>query len=536
MLSLLLALICLTIGNMRVERLLSLLACFQTDAVVGERYGYNVRGTGMGYNYPTGGGGIAFGVDTLSDIVQSCHCPAKDSPDDMVLGMCLSSLGIPLIHSPLFHQARPADYADSYLQVEKPISFHKHWNIDPLTVYQKCTWHGRRQLTLNVCPVVLCFRVYFLLVSFVLIFSYSVSSPLGTPLYVIVQFKMSKKCARCDKTVYLFEELKCLDKVWHKQCFKCKECNMTLNMRNYKGFNKDPYCEAHIPKAKATTVAETPELKRIAENTKLQSNVKYHAEYEKARGKLTQVADDPETLRIKANSKIISNVAYHGELQKKAEMEQKRNMNGEEVNAAMLDMQNMNLGPTNDYGGSQMAHPQHHQPPQQHIPPPQQHMPPPQQQHLPPQQQHPQQQQHHTQQLPPTRDFSHLQTNNHNSPYSAARQTSTVIYTSERGPVNSPAGRHIGSIADLDPVNNYYGSLTSHQAPTQAQQPQVSRSSGRVFRAMYDYEAQDGDEVSFLDGDLIVNCTSVDAGWMTGLVQRTGQMGMLPANYVEPAL
>lgn len=29
----------------------------------------------------------------------------------------------------------------------------------------------------------------------------------------------------------------------------------------------------HIPKAKHTTVAETPELKRIAENTKLQSNV-----------------------------------------------------------------------------------------------------------------------------------------------------------------------------------------------------------------------------------------------------------------------
>lgn len=32
-------------------------------------------------------------------------------------------------------------------------------------------------------------------------------------------------------------------------------------------------CYSHIPKAKATTVAETPELKRIAENTKLQSNV-----------------------------------------------------------------------------------------------------------------------------------------------------------------------------------------------------------------------------------------------------------------------
>ncbi|XP_028982264.1 LIM and SH3 domain protein Lasp [Diachasma alloeum] len=104
---------------------------------------------------------------------------------------------------------------------------------------------------------------------------------------------------------------------------------MTLNMRTYKGFNKQPYCEAHIPKAKATTMAETPELKRIAENTKIQSNVKYHAEFEKAKGKFTQVADDPETLRIKQNSKIISNVAYHGELQKKAIMEQKRTMTGE---------------------------------------------------------------------------------------------------------------------------------------------------------------------------------------------------------------
>ena len=56
----------------------------------------------------------------------------------------------------------------------------------------------------------------------------------------------------------------------------------------------------------------------------------------------------------------------------------------------------------------------------------------------------------------------------------------------------------------------------------------------RVYRAMYDYQAQDLDEVSFCDGDLIVNCTAIDEGWMTGLVQRTGRHGMLPANYVEP--
>ncbi|KAK9512898.1 hypothetical protein O3M35_001210 [Rhynocoris fuscipes] len=312
---------------------------------------------------------------------------------------------------------------------------------------------------------------------------------------------MSKKCARCEKTVYPIEELKCLDKIWHKQCFKCQVCNMTLNMRNYKGFNKDPYCEAHIPKAKATTVAETPELKRIAENTKLQSNVKYHAEFEKTKGKLTQVADDPETLRMKQNSKIISNVAYHGDLQKKAAMEQKRNITGEagDVTTNNIDAENMNYRQAE------------YNPPAAPTAQPQQ------------------------QSYPANRDLNNVQASNtaYSSPYSA-RQASTVIYTSERGPVNSPTGRHIGSIADLDPVNNYYGSLSSHNTGTQQHHPQ--RGTGRVYRAMYDYDAQDGDEVSFVDGDLIVDCTAVDSGWMTGLVQRTGQVGMLPANYVEPAL
>jgi hypothetical protein len=136
----------------------------------------------------------------------------------------------------------------------------------------------------------------------------------------------SKKCSRCDKTVYPIEELKCLDKVWHKGCFKCQECGMALSMKNYKGFNKLPYCNAHCPQARATAVADTPESRRLAENTKLQSQVKYHEDFEKQKGKLTQVADDPETLRIRNTSKIISNVAYHGELERKKQMEQKRTL------------------------------------------------------------------------------------------------------------------------------------------------------------------------------------------------------------------
>ncbi|XP_029698775.1 nebulette-like [Takifugu rubripes] len=55
----------------------------------------------------------------------------------------------------------------------------------------------------------------------------------------------------------------------------------------------------------------------------------------------------------------------------------------------------------------------------------------------------------------------------------------------------------------------------------------------RVYRALYDYAAQDHDEVSFRDGDVIINAQPIDEGWMYGTVQRTGKSGMLPANYVE---
>lgn len=238
---------------------------------------------------------------------------------------------------------------------------------------------------------------------------------------------------------------------------------MALNMKTYKGFNKLPYCEAHIPKAKATAIADTPELKRIAENTKIQSNVKYHEEFEKQKGKVTQVADDPETLRIKQNTKIISNVAYHGELEKKAAMEKQRG----------------------------------------------------------------------------TAEVVEARVNNSTNP------------------------RRVGSIADIDPANGVYGSITepnnqnqyyqqqnqirqghqhSHIHQTQQQQQQQpqqnhqSKANMRVYRALYDYQAQDMDEVSFKEGDLIFEIDPIDAGWMTGKVERTGKTGMLPANYLQPAM
>lgn len=60
-----------------------------------------------------------------------------------------------------------------------------------------------------------------------------------------------------------------------------------------------------------------------------------------------------------------------------------------------------------------------------------------------------------------------------------------------------------------------------------------SRPPQKRCRAMYDYTAADDDEVSFMDGDVIVDVHQIDEGWMYGRVERTGQQGMLPANYVD---
>ncbi|KAH9389051.1 LIM and SH3 domain protein 1 [Tyrophagus putrescentiae] len=385
---------------------------------------------------------------------------------------------------------------------------------------------------------------------------------------------MSKKCARCEKTVYPIEELKCLDKIWHKSCFKCDECGMVLNMKTYKGFNKLPYCNAHTPVARATTVADTPENRRLAENTKIQSQVKYHADFEQQKGKVTQVADDPETLRIRNTSKIISNVTYHGDYEKKKQMEQRRNLlenengnippmyipvdkattknmtafvnnnNNNNVPAApqqpvlkntAIDYHQRNAAPYGAYGNNngnpapvqsakvttaipanpnanyltdhqryvnsqiapQMAPQQyHHQPPPQQQQQPQYHQQPPMQpqhqQHLP---------QHHQQ--PPMQPQQQAQQLSHDS--------------------------------------RYYSGVQHQQQQPPPQQQNVARpyggatNLGRCFRAIYDYTAQDVDEVSFIDGDLIIHCQPIDDGWMTGTVQRSGQTGMLPSNYVETA-
>uniref|UniRef100_A0A3B3DGL5 Beta 3-glucosyltransferase b n=1 Tax=Oryzias melastigma TaxID=30732 RepID=A0A3B3DGL5_ORYME len=118
-------------------RLRRLLRCYDPEEAVslGERYGFGlIQG---GYSYTTGGAGMVLSRTAVSRLLSSgCGCYSDDAPDDMVLGRCFTSLRVPITHNPLFHQAQPEDYAEQLSSLKHAISFHKHWNTDPVTVYR----------------------------------------------------------------------------------------------------------------------------------------------------------------------------------------------------------------------------------------------------------------------------------------------------------------------------------------------------------------------------------------------------------------
>ncbi|VDI70213.1 Hypothetical predicted protein [Mytilus galloprovincialis] len=278
---------------------------------------------------------------------------------------------------------------------------------------------------------------------------------------------MNPPCAKCTKIVYPTEKLNCLDKIWHKGCFKCQSCNMTLNMKNYKGYNKFPYCNAHYPTTKPTQVADTPENRRIADNTKIQSNVKYHEDFERQKGKKMTVVDDPETQRVRQNTQNFSQVTYSGHKDQLRDMEYKRP--AEQVNDVRV---RPNPGSIHNYD--------------------------------------------------PVRD----QQQNQGTPYSS-RNSGAVVYDSNTGRDGE------GSAAGTQQPRNQPPPPQQYAQPPPPQEADRFSGKGMVCRAAYDYVAADDDEVSFNEGDHIIFCQPIDAGWMEGTVEATGRRGMLPSNYVE---
>ncbi|XP_029482173.1 LIM zinc-binding domain-containing Nebulette-like [Oncorhynchus nerka] len=284
---------------------------------------------------------------------------------------------------------------------------------------------------------------------------------------------MNPPCARCGKIVYPTEKVNCLDKNWHKGCFHCEVCKMTLNMKNYKGYDKKPYCNAHYPKQSFTIVTDTPENLRLRHQSELQSQVKYKKDFEDSKGRgFSIVSDTPELQRLRKTQEQISNAKYHEDFER---------TKGRGCTPVMEDQNMERMHHRNNLMMSEAAYKGvHHQ----------------------------------------------------------------VVEMDRRpgGIIVAPVlpGAYHQSAQPQQPGYGYMHQTSMSSVRSQQSPPSVTMvptqtvySSTRVYRALYDYAAQDHDEVSFRDGDVIVNAQPIDEGWMYGTVQRTGKSGMLPANYVE---
>ncbi|XP_058228739.1 nebulette isoform X1 [Hemibagrus wyckioides] len=280
---------------------------------------------------------------------------------------------------------------------------------------------------------------------------------------------MNPHCARCGKIVYATEKVNCLDKYWHKGCFHCEVCKMTLNMNNYKGYEKKPYCNSyvqpcHYPKQTFTIVADTPENLRLRQQSELQSQVKYRKDFEESKGRgLRFLVDTPEVQRLKKAQEQISNATYHKDFD-------------------MPGSHGVTQGIRGTYLVRAQTRPEHQT----------------------------------------------LQG-------SCATHRGVNQYTMEMdrrpGVIVAPVLPGAYYPSGYNQGHSYMHQTSMHSLRSMQLQSHPAVMS--VYRALYDYTAQDCDEVSFRDGDLIHNVHPIDEGWMFGTVQRTGRSGMLPANYVE---
>jgi hypothetical protein len=115
---------------------------------------------------------------------------------------------------------------------------------------------------------------------------------------------------------------------------------------------------------------------------------------------------------------------------------------------------------------------------------------------------------------------------------------SQVNYTqkTQAAPQPNPAASHqYGEPEDYNPereLESVQPAVSREPPPPQIPQAPPA-ASGPRYKALYDYTAADDDEVSFMEGDTISDVNVIDDGWMEGTVDRTGQHGMLPSNYVE---
>ncbi|CAG8805741.1 4653_t:CDS:2, partial [Gigaspora rosea] len=73
--------------------------------------------------------------------------------------------------------------------------------------------------------------------------------------------------------------------------------------------------------------------------------------------------------------------------------------------------------------------------------------------------------------------------------------------------------------------------LLSQQQLNNAEIPETTTTASA--RVIYAYESADDNEMSLIEGEIIVGITQVDDGWWQGESKDGSRVGLFPANYVE---
>uniref|UniRef100_A0A4W6DPW1 Nebulin n=1 Tax=Lates calcarifer TaxID=8187 RepID=A0A4W6DPW1_LATCA len=253
---------------------------------------------------------------------------------------------------------------------------------------------------------------------------------------------------------------------------------------------------------KAAFVLDTPEMRRVRETQRIISGVRYHEDFEKSKGSFTPTTSDPVTERVKRNTQDFSDISYRGIQRRVVEMERRRAMEHDQETITDLRVWRTNPGSVFDYD-----------PAEDNI---------------------------------QSRSLHMMSVQAQRRSKEHSRSTSALSgMADEKSEVSQDADHHMSLYsngfmassmgyqhAKTVEVQQRSSSVATQQT-TVSSIPSHPSTTGKTVRAMYDYAAADSDEVSFKDGDVIVNVQSIDEGWMYGTVQRTGKTGMLPANYVE---
>ncbi|XP_004674937.1 PREDICTED: nebulin [Condylura cristata] len=257
---------------------------------------------------------------------------------------------------------------------------------------------------------------------------------------------------------------------------------------------------------KAAYVLDTPEMRRVRETQRNISTVKYHEDFEKHKGCFTPVVTDPITERVKKNTQDFSDINYRGIQRKVVEIGQKRNDQDQET-VTGLRVWRTNPGSVFDYD--------------------------PAEDNIQSRSLHKINVQAQRRSREQSRSASALSISGGEEKSEHSDAADLHLSTYSEGGVFFSATSAAYKHAKTTELPQQRSSSVATQQTTVSSIPSHPSTAGKIFRAMYDYMAADADEVSFRDGDAIVNVQAIDEGWMYGTVQRTGRTGMLPANYVE---